>query len=323
VITKSADSGPLVFIDTSKWLPFYEGLGEEQGAKILKTIEANASRLIMTEQVHMEFLKNRQAKLVAAITKLKSVQEGAVSPPPLLRTPQSEVHKKLKDLNAAVEAEQKHIEAILLKPQKNDAVFQLVTSLIEADGPLVLMREDAAWAAVEERARKRWELGYPPRKASDTSYGDAINWEWIVSCAEDERRDVVIVTNDSDYGVLLEKDRRLINDWLAREFKKRTKHTVRATSLFSEAFRASDKPLSEPEAEAEERTTATATSALSFPSGSGVTGLFGQPFSLPSATVEYLNSLLSAREAPAFSPDLNPGLLEVLRKARASRDSPG
>jgi PIN domain len=252
-----ADSGPLVFIDTNKWLRFYMGLREEQAVEILQSTEANASRLIMTEQVHVEFLKHRQQHLVEAIAKLTAAGAEAVLPPPVLRTPQSQVDKKLGDLQKAVAAERKHIEAILLKPRTHDAVFRLVTTLAESGGPLVLSRQSDQWAELRARARERWELGYPPRKRSETSYGDAINWEWIVSCAAAHERDVVIVSYDSDYGII---DKNLINDALAREFKKRTKRTVTSSSSLETAFKGSNIPLSETAAEAE-RATATAMSA--------------------------------------------------------------
>ena len=55
-------------------------------------------------------------------------------------------------------------------------------------------------------AWRRFLLGYPPRKADDTSIGDAVNWEWVVDCAKRANADVVIVSRDSDYGVRLEGD---------------------------------------------------------------------------------------------------------------------
>lgn len=63
-------------------------------------------------------------------------------------------------------------------------------------------------------------LGYPPRKGSDTSIGDALNWEWIVQCSIDTGKHVVIVTRDTDYGAIHDNKSHL-NDWLKQEFSER------------------------------------------------------------------------------------------------------
>src|SRR5579863_7514816 len=86
----TTDSGPLIFIDTSSWLPFYEELGNEHGLSILQKIEASTDRLILTEQVLMEFLKHRQRKLVLLRRRLKDVVKGDVHPPPAILQPDSE-----------------------------------------------------------------------------------------------------------------------------------------------------------------------------------------------------------------------------------------
>ena len=45
---------------------------------------------------------------------------------------------------------------------------------------------------------------YRHRKKNDTSIGDAINWEWIVHCAENSNAAIHIVSRDSDYGVVFD-----------------------------------------------------------------------------------------------------------------------
>jgi hypothetical protein len=62
--------------------------------------------------------------------------------------------------------------------------------------------------------------GYPPRKKSDTSMGDAFNWEWMVHCAAERRAELVIITRDSDFGVMIDK-KCYPNDHLQQEFKER------------------------------------------------------------------------------------------------------
>ena len=74
--------------------------------------------------------------------------------------------------------------------------------------------------AVRHLARKRFILGYPPRKQGDTSIGDAVNWEWIVRCSQESGKHVVIVTRDTDYGVTFD-GKSYINDYLKQEFSER------------------------------------------------------------------------------------------------------
>lgn len=74
--------------------------------------------------------------------------------------------------------------------------------------------------SIRELAKKRFDLGYPPRKEKDTSYGDAINWEWIIYCAQNYANDIIIVSRDSDYGVGYINEH-ILNDWLNQEFKQR------------------------------------------------------------------------------------------------------
>ena len=104
-------------------------------------------------------------------------------------------------------------------------------------------------------AWRRFLLGYPPRKADDTSIGDAVNWEWVVDCAKRANADVVIVSRDRDYGVNLEGDHVYINDWLAQEFKERVskRRNVTLTDRLSDGFKRVSIRVTRKEAADEER----------------------------------------------------------------------
>ncbi|MCL9865253.1 PIN domain-containing protein, partial [Ralstonia solanacearum] len=103
-------------------------------------------------------------------------------------------------------------------------------------------------------ARKRFVLGYPPRKQSDTSIGDSINWEWIVQCSKKSGKNVVIVTRDTDYGVAY-KDNLYLNDWLRQEFSERVskKRQIILTDKLSVALKTVHKSVTR-EMEEEENT---------------------------------------------------------------------
>ena len=81
-------------------------------------------------------------------------------------------------------------------------------------------------------------LGYPPRKKNDSSIGDAINWEWLIQCAKDSGKDIILVTRDSDYGEIYNNES-FLNDWLLQEFKERVsmKRKIFITTRLAEAFK--------------------------------------------------------------------------------------
>ena len=75
-------------------------------------------------------------------------------------------------------------------------------------------------------------------KKNDTSIGDAVNWEWIVQCAINGKKDVVIVSRDGDYGIEYKGNWHL-NDWLNIEFKERVKRKrkILLTDKLSDALK--------------------------------------------------------------------------------------
>lgn len=97
-------------------------------------------------------------------------------------------------------------------------------------------------------------LGYPPRKDKDISIGDAINWEWIIYCANEYKKNVVIVTRDSDYGEIY-RGTPLLNDWLEQEFHERVskKRKIKITNKLTYAFKLASVSVKKKEIEDEEK----------------------------------------------------------------------
>ena len=125
---------------------------------------------------------------------------------------------------------QKRGRRVFEKPTQNDPVYKVVQRLFAANTPYSLSRSKEKEQKKSLRlAWHRFLLGYPPRKATDTSIGDAVNWEWIVNCAKQANANVVIVSRDSDYGVHLKGDGVYINDWLAQEFRERVNRRLNVT----------------------------------------------------------------------------------------------
>ena len=76
------------------------------------------------------------------------------------------------------------------------------------------------------------------RGVQASSLGDSINWEWIVQCAIDSGKDIVIVSRDGDFGATY-KDATFLNDWLFQEFKQRVsqKRKIILTHKLSEGLK--------------------------------------------------------------------------------------
>lgn len=150
-----------------------------------------------------------------------------------------QIDKKKKEIITQQKKINEKIEKILKNPSGNDPVYQTLQKLFKHDSPYNLDRNKNDRYELRELSRKRFELGYPPRKKDDNSIGDAVNWEWIIKCAISSGLDIILVTRDSDYGAIL-KNESFLNDWLKQEFKERVgaKRKIILTERLSVAFKA-------------------------------------------------------------------------------------
>ncbi len=243
----------LVFIDTNILLDFYRVGGTQGDLTILAHIDENHDKIITSDQVAMEFKKNRP-KVIADAFKA-GLKPPVFDPLPafLAQSKQATARKKMKkQLEAQIRTLKKRTQRVLENPARNDLVYKVAQRLFRADTPLNLSRTKAVRLKVRRLARKRFELGYPPRKDDDTSMGDAVNWEWIVHCATETGNDVVIVSRDTDYGIAFEKTP-ILNDWLLQEFRDRTskQRSITLTRRLSEGFQKADIKVTKKQEEAE------------------------------------------------------------------------
>lgn len=235
----------LVFVDTNIFLDFYR-LGSEQANRQIAALERHKESIITCEQIKMEYLKNRQKVIIDNLKQLKRPESSQV---PRILT-EYQPAKTMAQLQAKSAAKYKDvcdkIEKILREPLAHDAVYQAMKRLFDHDWPFNLKRPDPRRFTIRNLARKRFVLGYPPRKTQDTSIGDAINWEWIIDCAQKaDNRHVLIVSRDSDYGISYGNEM-IINDWLRREFKDRVsiKRDVELTNRLTVALKRLDEAVS-------------------------------------------------------------------------------
>lgn len=228
----------LVFIDTNIFLDFYRVRGSRDKLSILDLIDRNHDRLITGDQVRMEFSKNRQRAILESVQGIK-VNSSLPVPSIIADAKQTKaIERSQKQAVTWAKTLQTRLGKILRQPGSFDPVYQVTHRLFENDSVLNLTREKKVRYTIRALARKRFVLGYPPRKKDDNCIGDAINWEWVVQCAKDSKRNVVIVSRDTDYGVQHEGEM-VINDWLAEEFRERVgkRRKVILTDRLSEAMK--------------------------------------------------------------------------------------
>jgi len=203
----------------------------------------------------MEFIKNRQKVITKTLVDFKKPDRIAL--PPILHGMQPAATLTTQ-LEAATKTHGKvtqKIEAILRDPGNHDPVFRALRKLFEGDDRYAISRDHPDRIKIRSLARKRHVLGYPPRKDSDISIGDAVNWEWIIHCAKnsDPAPNVMIVSRDGDYGVTV-KSESFVNDWLKKEFGERVnrRRKVQLTQKLTSALKVLSETIT-PEDEREEQ----------------------------------------------------------------------
>jgi hypothetical protein len=127
------------------------------------------------------------------------------------------------------------VNGILKEPIKNDPVLRIVRKLTAKKSDLNLkFATNAVRKEIIDLAFIRHHRNFPPRKEKANSIGDAVNWEWIVHCANERKRDVVVVSDDRDYG-----DESLIQ-CLSDEFSIRANRNAELISALSDALKRLD-----------------------------------------------------------------------------------
>jgi PIN domain len=245
------DHGPLIFVDTNIFLDFYRATGSAN-FRLLDRIKQVKERLIISHQVEMEFRKNRQNLISDAVAKLRF---GWPSEIPALFVDTEEL-KELTDATKVVDEKLQVLRDRLtgaLSLPVDDPVHKSAIEVFSLDSPFNLTRTKEVYNRILRHARRRFSLGYPPRKGKDDSMGDAVNWEWIIECASTSKRSVIIVSRDNDYGLTFDRVRHL-NEWLHQEFGERVggKSKVELTDSLAAALKEAKVRVTKAEEKAEE-----------------------------------------------------------------------
>jgi hypothetical protein len=230
----------LIFIDTNILLDFYRIRKSDISLKYLSEMEAHKEKLILTNQVEMEFRKNRQKVILESLLEVNKISSNGLSIPTILFD--AKPVEMIKNAQKQIETQQKklkeRIDKFLANPGTQDKVYQTLQKLFKTESEFNLNRENKKRFTIRRLAAKRFYLGYPPRKKEDNSIGDAINWEWIIDCALRTDKHIILVTRDNDFGINY-NDTSFLNDWLQIEFRERIsqKRKIILTDKLSKAFK--------------------------------------------------------------------------------------
>lgn len=243
----------LLFIDTNIYLDFYR-IRNEVKASLLEHIEAIGESLIVTDQVEMEFKKNRQSAILEGMKELKTPQK--INVPGVLKNDKSAtaLEKDQQKIQKRIKKLKTRLDNVLENPGRYDKVYQVLQRIFSQKKDIDLYRKHKKRYEVRELAEKRFLLGYPPRKKNDTSIGDAINWEWLIYVAEESNADIWVVSRDGDYGAT-QDNKGFLNDWLKQEFRERIhkKRKIILCPKLSIALREFEIPVTKEEEQEEER----------------------------------------------------------------------
>src|SRR5438128_969457 len=127
---KSATEKPLLFVDTNIFLDFYRARGEA-GLRLLNHLQKVSDHIILTDQIHFEFLKNRQAVICEALANLKAPSVQPFVPAYLMESQTGRsIDKNLKEIREGVEKLKRRVSLLLKNPNKYDPVFRAVKSVM-------------------------------------------------------------------------------------------------------------------------------------------------------------------------------------------------
>ena len=160
----------LLFIDTNIFLDFYRERKSDVSMKFLEQIEACKDRLILGSQVEMEYKKNRQIVILEGLEKFGTPDWAKLTTPALVsETQAAEMIKKSQgEITKQQKRISKKIQNILENPADHDEVYKVLQRIFRHESAFNLNRESKCRFAIRRLARKRFCLGYPPRKKATT-----------------------------------------------------------------------------------------------------------------------------------------------------------
>lgn len=290
-------SDSLIFIDTNIYLDFYRGITKTFEKSMINHIENNLNRIIFTDQILMEYKKNRQKVMLDTFNQI-TIELSAQNIPAFLAEGKQgkSILKKIQDLKKQIETLKNSLHLSLLNPTKKDPIYKCMQNIIKREPLYYLNQSNEKYDSILNLATKRFKQGFPPKKNNDTSIGDAVNWEWIIACAETSKKDIILISRDTDYGITIKKDT-ILNDWLEHEFHERVsnKRKILLTNKLSSAMKLININISKREEDEEEKIITNTTIEQNVNKSTGLLSLLsGEEFALLSNNAKpRLNALLT------------------------------
>jgi hypothetical protein len=219
-----------LFIDTNVFLSFYHLTSDdlEELRKLAVLLDQKKVTLHLTDQVRIEFNRNRDAKIADALRGLSN-QRLNLQFPQLCKD--YDEYKELRELQQRYES----THSTLLKKIGRDVAERT----LKADKTIQELFDRATvlqtTTELVEKARLRIQLGNPPGK--DGSLGDAISWEALLSEVP-QKEELLFISDDRDYVSTLNENE--FNAFLLDEWAQRKKGKIlfykRLSSFFKDQF---------------------------------------------------------------------------------------
>lgn len=198
-----------LYVDTNIYLTFFHFTSEdlEQLKKLIALINTDNIKLYLPEQTKNEFYRNREAKISDSLVKLRASRLNNQFPQ--ICHPYAEFGIMKKAIKQFETNKAKLLEKLAHDAESGTLMADDVLNQLLSKSLSIATSEDILKSAV-----RRYDIGNPPGK--DRSYGDAINWESLLSAIPD-RDDLHFVSDDKDfYSRLNEKN---FNNYLVDEWK--------------------------------------------------------------------------------------------------------
>ena len=208
-----------ILIDTNIFLGFYQAHSDT--IKLFQEIKKIKNRLIFSDQIFDEFIRNRDVVLRRLV---KDVDKNKLSIPSSSLIQHLEEYSELKSVKSDYEKTskklKKRIEKMIEDPLE-DPIYSIFIELYQDENVQKIKKDEE----IIHLAHCRKLCGNPPISDKKDTIGDEIIWESILSNIDDN---LIIVSRDSTY-----KDH---DTFLREEYKNKTNKSLRICEDLSEAF---------------------------------------------------------------------------------------
>ncbi len=198
-----------LFIDANVWLSLFHFSSDdlEQFSKLQALIGTDIV-LYIPEQVRCEVYRNRENKIKDALDKFEKFNFQF----PAFSKSYPEYELFAKDYGSLKARHKEWLQKLKTDIASQSLSADIVINDFFASIDFINTTDD-----ILQRAVQRYNIGNPPGK--DNRYGDAINWEALLSSVP-EGEDLFFISNDNDYSSVLDTKRFhpfLLDEWQSKK----------------------------------------------------------------------------------------------------------